>query len=87
MLKNSTSLYLIFTLEAEVGSNAHLYRWLLWDLRPKDGLYCIETLSVDCFEFFSRTDDIRINPLLPQVTLFHFPQNQETGKTLLKEIW
>ena len=78
--------YFVFTLEAEVGSNAHQCRWLLWDLRPTNGLDCIETLFADYFEFFSRTDDIRINPLLPQVTLFHFQRNQGMDKTLLKEL-
>ena len=82
----STSSHFKLTLEAEVGSNARQYRLLLWDLQPTNVLYCIETLSDDCFEFFSRTDDIRINPLLPQVTLFHFQRNQEMGRTLLKEL-
>ena len=77
-------MYYKLTLEVEVGSSVHQCMLLLWDHQPTNVLYCTETLSADCFEFFSRTVDIHINPLLPQVTLFHFQRNQGMDKTLSK---
>ena len=76
----------IFTLVVEVGSNVHQCKLLPWDPQPTKTLCCIETLFAGCYEFSSRMVYTHINPWLPQVTPFRFPQIQETGRTLRLKI-